>query len=430
MMGQSILKNRAVQILMAAFGTAIAGEFKINPFDGDVFRIALGSSAFLLFLLLMRHLPYITTGIVTGIVVLLFRTGMDAIGSGGASAIESLTIHFSAMVYYMVFALLMNLIKSRIDTFHPLVLGGAAAVIDLLSNEMELLTRLIVLDSASFRLNEWTFLMAIAVIRTYFTTGVYSSISVSQLRIKQREQNRRMEQMLSFSSGLYGEVFYLEKSIGTLERVTLSSYDLYRSFKAEEALQPYSRQVLDITQEIHEVKKDSQRILAGLVKLVDREVTGDLPLSVIMKFTMKSNAKYAEMLGKQIEFTLNMTSDYTTASYTPLLTLLGNLTANAVEVIKGKGSITLDVHEEGDYTVFTVADSGGGIKDRDRELLFEPGFTTKFDQEGVAATGIGLSHVQDIVDLFAGQITVEPVSELGGARFQIKLPASGLRKEE
>ncbi len=429
-MGQSILKNRAVQILMAAFGTAIAGEFKINPFDGDVFRIALGSSAFLLFLLLMRHLPYITTGIVTGIVVLLFRTGMDAIGSGGASAIESLTIHFSAMVYYMVFALLMNLIKSRIDTFHPLVLGGAAAVIDLLSNEMELLTRLIVLDSASFRLNEWTFLMAIAVIRTYFTTGVYSSISVSQLRIKQREQNRRMEQMLSFSSGLYGEVFYLEKSIGTLERVTLSSYDLYRSFKAEEALQPYSRQVLDITQEIHEVKKDSQRILAGLAKLVDREVTGDLPLSVIMKFTMKSNAKYAEMLGKQIQFTLNMTSDYTTASYTPLLTLLGNLTANAVEVIKGKGSITLDVHEEGDYTVFTVADSGGGIKDRDRELRFEPGFTTKFDQEGVAATGIGLSHVQDIVDLFAGQITVEPVSELGGARFQIKLPASGLRKEE
>ncbi|MNE52166.1 Sensor histidine kinase GlnK [compost metagenome] len=188
--------------------------------------------------------------------------------------------------------------------------------------------------------------------------------------------------------------------------------------------------MLDITQQIHEVKKDSQRILAGLVKLADREVTGDLPLSVIMKFTMKSNAKYAEMLGKHIQFTLNMTSDYITASYTPLLTLLGNLTANAVEVIKGNGSITLDVREGGEYTVFSVADSGGGIKERDRELLFEPGFTTKFNQEGVAATGIGLSHVQDIVDLFAGQITVEPVSELGGARFQIKLPVSGLRKEE
>lgn len=429
-MGQSILKHRAVQIAVAALGTAIAGEFKINPFDGDIFRIAMGSSAFLLFLLLMRRLPYILTGIATGVTVLLFRTALDAAGSGEYSLVQSLNSHFSAMVYYIVFAVLMSLIKSRLDAFHPLVLGGVAAVIDLLSNEMELLTRLIVLDSASFRLNEWTYLMAIAVIRTYFTTGVYSSISVSQMRIAQREQNRRLEQMLGFGSGLYGEVFYLEKSIGTLERVTLSSYDLYRSLKAEEELKPYSRQVLDITQQIHEVKKDSQRILAGLVKLVEREVTGDLPLSVIVKFTLKSNAKYAEMLGKQIDFTLNMNSDYTTASYIPLLTLMGNLTANAVEVIKGEGSVSLEVYEDGEHTVFTVADSGGGIQERDRELLFEPGFTTKFDQEGVAATGIGLSHVQDIVDLFGGQIMVNHTSRLGGAGFQISIPTAKLRKEE
>lgn len=429
-MGQSILKSRTLQIAAVALGTAVAGEFKINPFDGDIFRIALGSSAFLLFLLLMRRLPYITTGIATGVTVLLFRTGMDAAGSSGYTFLQSLNSHFSAMVYYIVFAVLMSLIKSRLDTFHPLVLGGVAALIDLLSNEMELLTRLIVLDSASFRLNEWTFLMAIAVIRTYFTTGVYSSISVSQMRITQREQNRRMEQMLGFGSGLYGEVFYLEKSIGTLERVTLSSYDLYRSLKAEEELMPYSRQVLDITQQIHEVKKDSQRILAGLVKLVEREVTGDLPLSVIMKFTLKSNAKYAEMLGKQINFTLMMNSDYTTASYIPLLTLLGNLTANAVEVIKVEGSVSLEVYEDGESTVFAVADSGGGIQERDRELLFEPGFTTKFDQEGVAATGIGLSHVKDIVDLFGGDLTVDNTSKHGGARFQIILPTAKLRKEE
>ncbi|WP_054943760.1 ATP-binding protein [Paenibacillus ihuae] len=429
-MGQSILKSRALQIAAVALGTAVAGEFKINPFDGDIFRIALGSSAFLLFLLLMRRLPYITTGIATGVTVLLFRTGMDAAGSSGHTLLQSLNSHFSAMVYYIVFAVLMSLIKSRLDTFHPLVLGGVAALIDLLSNEMELLTRLLVLDSASFRLNEWTFLMAIAVIRTYFTTGVYSSISVSQMRITQREQNRRMEQMLGFGSGLYGEVFYLEKSIGTLERVTLSSYDLYRSLKAEEELRPYSRQVLDITQQIHEVKKDSQRILAGLVKLVEREVTGDLPLSVIMKFTLKSNAKYAEMLGKQVNFTLLMNSDYTTASYIPLLTLLGNLTANAVEVIKVEGSVSLEVYEDGENTVFTVADSGGGIQERDRKLLFEPGFTTKFDQEGVAATGIGLSHVKDIVDLFGGQLTVDNTSKHGGARFQIILPTAELRKEE
>ncbi|MBW4081950.1 ATP-binding protein [Paenibacillus sp. S150] len=429
-MGQSILKSKLAQISAVAVGTAVAGEFKINPFDGDIFRIAMGSSAFLLFLLLMRRLPYVSTGIATGIVVLLFRTAMDATLGSGQTLLQSMTSHFSAMIYYIVFALLMNLIKSRIDSFHPLVLGGVAALIDLLSNEMELLTRLIVLDSATFRLNEWAFLMAIAVLRTYFTTGVYSSISVSQLRIIQREQTQRIEQMLGFGSGLYGEVFYLEKSIETLEKVTLSSYELYRSLKAEEYPPRHSRQVLDITQQIHEVKKDSQRILAGLVKLVEREATGDMPLSGILRFTVKSNAKYAEMLGKHISFRINLTSDYTTDSYIPLLTLLNNLTANAVEVIKGKGSISLDVYEKGDQTLFTVTDSGGGIKERDMELLFDPGFTTKFDEEGVAATGIGLSHVRDIVDLFEGEITVQPASHAGGAMFQIKVPTAKLRKEE
>lgn len=431
-MGQSLLKSKTAQILMVAFGTALAGEFKINPFDGDIFRIAMGSSAFLLFLLLMRRLPYLSTGIVTGFVVMMFRTAMDAAGGSSLSFLASITSHFSAMVYYMVFAVLMNVLKRRLDTFHPLVLGGVAALIDLASNEMELLTRLIVLDSASFRLNEWAYLMLIAVIRTYFTTGVYSSISVSQLRIAQREQQQRMEQMLGFGSGLYGEVFYLKKSIGTMESVTLNSYELYRSLKAGDGQQQYSAQVLNITQQIHEVKKDSQRILAGLVKLVEREVTGDMRLSSILGFIVKSNAKYAEMLGKKIGFTVHIPpdSDYTTASYIPLLTLLGNLTANAVEAIPVKGTVTLDAYIKDEMTILMVTDSGGGIKERDRELLFEPGFTTKFDDEGVAATGIGLSHVRDIVDLFEGKIAVHTASPTGGAMFQIMLPTAKLRKEE
>lgn len=429
MMGQSILKSKSVQILMVAAGTAVAGEFKINPFDGDIFRIAMGSSAFLLFLLLIRQLPYGITGLVTGTVVLLFRTVLDAAEGSDLTWMQSMNSHFSAMVYYIVFAILMKLIKSRLDTFHPLILGGVTAVIDLLSNEMELLTRLIVMESTSFHLNEWAYLMAIAVIRTYFTTGVYSSISVSQMRIVQREQTRRIEQMLGFGSGLYGEVFYLKKSIGTLENVTLNSYELYRGLK-EDGLQSYSRQVLDITQEIHEVKKDSQRILAGLIKLVDREVTANMPLSDVLRFTVKSNMKYAEMLGKKISFQVQITSDYTTASYIPLLTLFNNLTANAVEVIKDEGNISLDLYEKDETTVFSVTDSGGGIKERDRDLLFEPGFTTKFDEEGVAATGIGLSHVRDIVDLFEGEITVSLASHTGGAMFQIQIPTVKLRKEE
>ncbi|NJJ40530.1 ATP-binding protein [Paenibacillus apii] len=427
-MGQPLNRHPYIQILLVAVITAIAGEFKINPFDGDIFRIGLGSSAFLLFLLLFRHLPFLLTGVVTGVFILLFRTGLD-LAATDLTVQDIMARHCSAMVYYIVFAALMSVIKGRVDRFHPLVLGAVAAVIDLLSNEMELLTRLLVLGTTSFRLNEWTYLMAIAMLRTYFTTGLYSSISVSQLRLVQKEQNRRMEQMLGFGSGLYGEVFYLRKSIGTLEQATLDSYELYRRLKDDEE-DAHSRRVLHITQQIHEVKKDSQRILAGLTKLVDREVTGDMPLSGILRFTVKSNQKYADMLGKDITFTRQLTSDYATVSYIPLLTLLNNLTANAVEAIKDKGTIYLNVYEKEDMTVFTVTDSGGGVKERDRDLLFEPGFTTKFDEEGVAATGIGLSHVKDIVRLFEGEITVNNAPHAGGAMFKITVPTKKLQKEE
>ncbi|MNB80883.1 Sensor histidine kinase GlnK [compost metagenome] len=427
-MGQPFYRHRYIQILMVAVVTAIAGEFKINPFDGDVFRIALGSSVFLLFLLLFRHLSYPLTGLITGIFVLLFRTAID-LASTDLSLHEITARHFSATVYYIVFALLMRLIKKRMDRFHPLVLGAVAAVIDLLSNEMELLTRLLVLGTDSFRLNEWNYLMAIAMLRTYFTTGLYSSISVSQLRAVQKEQNRRIEQMLGFGSGLYGEVFYLRKSIGTLEQATLDSYALYRSLK-DGGDDGHSIQLLQMTQQIHEVKKDSQRILAGLTKLVDREVTGDMPLSGLLRFTIKSNQKYADMLGKTITFSQTLTTDYTTASYIPLLTLLNNLTANAVEAIPAKGNVYLNIYEKDEYTVFTVTDSGGGVREHDIELLFEPGFTTKFDDEGAAATGIGLSHVRDIVRMFDGDITVSNAPYAGGAMFRIAILTEKLRKEE
>lgn len=424
---KSFQRSAYVQIVVVAIGTALAGELKINPFVGDIFRIGLGSSAFLLFLLLLRQLPYLVTGVITGVVVLLFRTGLDQVLSNGLTVAESVTRHCSAAVYYIVFALGMTLIKRRLDRFYPLVLGAVTAVIDLMSNESELLTRLLVTGTATFKLNEWTFLMMIAMLRTYFVTGIYSSISVSRMRIVQKEQNRRIEQMLSFSSGLYGEVFYLKKSIGTLEELTLRSYELYRRL-TEEGLEEHKHHILGMTEQIHEVKKDSQRILAGLIKLTDREVPGDMPLSSLVQYTIDSTRQYADMLGKQVVFTQKITLDYDTANYIPLLTLLGNLTANAVEAIQGQGQIHLEVREQAGWTLLTVSDSGSGFPQDERELVFEPGFTTKFDEEGVAATGIGLSHVRDIVARFGGDISLGTAPGLGGAMVQIRIPTPSLQK--
>ena len=57
-----------------AFTTAVGAQFKINPFREDYFRIGLGVSILLFLLMIMPHLSYVKTGILTGIANLLFQS--------------------------------------------------------------------------------------------------------------------------------------------------------------------------------------------------------------------------------------------------------------------------------------------------------------------------------------------------------------------
>jgi two-component system sensor histidine kinase YcbA len=406
---QSFIKNEKLQMIVIAMVTAVGAGFKINPFNGDFFRIGLGVSTFLCFLLFMHHLSYVKTGIITGIINALLQ---DSLAAG---------------FYYFVFALGMSRIKNKTNQFQPLLLGGIVSAIDFVSNIAELLIRGVLLGTYTFHFDEWFLLMIIAVIRSYFVIGLYSSISVSQMRLLHTEQEKRMEQMLNVNSGLYGEVFYLRKSMDTIEQITANSFDLYSKLK-EENLVGYSRQALGVAQQIHEVKKDSQRILAGLLKLFDNAIVVEMDLVEMLHFVKKGNQEYSEMLQKTIVIENEVTANYVTPHYIPILTVLNNLVSNAVEAIDQNGTINIQVIEEEQEIVFIVSDSGKGIAGQERQIIFEPGFTTKFNEVGIAATGIGLSHVRDIVHSFGGLVEVGSSEETIGAKFVVRLPITSLKK--
>jgi len=416
------------QMLLVAVVTAIAGEFKVTPFSGELFRIGLGSSAFLLCLLLMRQLPYTLTGVVTGITVLCFRMIMDAVNvEGSFSFAASLHSHFSAGLYYMVFAVGMGRIQTRLSEFHPLLLGSFITVIEFISNELELLTRSILFDYPYLYSAQWLLLGATAVLRSYFVVGLYSSITINQMRVVHNEQQKRMEQMLNIGSGLYGEVFYLKKSMDTLEQITAKSHNLYDRL-GESGNQEERRAMLEITQQIHEVKKDSQRILAGLLKLFDRKTTTEMSLSEIADFVFRSNLGYSQMLRKDIRMEREIRTDYVTDHYILLLTVLNNLVSNAIEAIDQEGRVRIRIYEEKAETVIAVSDTGEGIAEQNREIIFEPGFTTKFNQSGYAATGIGLSHVRDIVQAFGGKLRLQPSEQAEDTTFILIFSTDSLKK--
>ncbi|MCM3269760.1 sensor histidine kinase [Paenibacillus elgii] len=420
------LKNETMQILLIALTTAIGAEIKVYPFHGDYFRMGLGASTFLFFLLFMRHLPYLKIGIITGIFSVCFQGTEWLTHSTPLSFTASLQNNVAAGVYYIVFALCMDRLRTTIHEYNPLRLGGLVSGIDLISNGAELFLRWLLLGVNVMEWDDWLLLLVLTVVRSYFVIGLYSSIVIGQMRVLHAEKEKRMEQMLHVGTGLYGETFYLQKSMGTIEAITEQSYILYSKLK-EENLEHYGREALSIAQQIHEVKKDSQRILAGLTKLYDSEIVVDMSLAEMLGFVVKANEKYSRMFQKKIKFTTDLDADYRTGDFIPLLTIVNNLVSNAVEAIQEHGTISIRVYEESVETVFVVSDTGCGIRESHRGIIFQPGFTTKYNESGVAAAGIGLSHVRNIVHSLGGEIAVGSSEEGTGTTFIVRLSTLKIR---
>ncbi len=76
--------------------------------------------------------------------------------------------------------------------------------------------------------------------------------------------------------------------------------------------------------------------------------------------------------------------------------------------------------KDGTQVVYDISDNGNGIPDEIRDRIFEPFFTTKAEGSG---TGIGLAIAHNIVTAHGGTLSVSDKPRLGGATFELRLPA-------
>ncbi len=94
-----------------------------------------------------------------------------------------------------------------------------------------------------------------------------------------------------------------------------------------------------------------------------------------------------------------------------------NLVKNAIDAMKGKGTLDLQIEQDAHHIKINNKDSGTGILKKQFKTIFEPGFTTK-----KRGWGLGLSLTKRIVEEYhRGKIKVLH-SEIGkGTTFQISL---------
>jgi two-component system NtrC family sensor kinase len=104
--------------------------------------------------------------------------------------------------------------------------------------------------------------------------------------------------------------------------------------------------------------------------------------------------------------------------------VLVNLVVNALQSIKGEGTIKIQTKFNGQEVCLIVEDTGSGMSKDVLDNIFTPFFTTK---DIGCGTGLGLPVVHGIVTGHGGVINVE--SKVGqGTRFEIRLPVNGLQK--
>ncbi|HEY9806979.1 MAG TPA: HAMP domain-containing sensor histidine kinase, partial [Candidatus Obscuribacterales bacterium] len=123
------------------------------------------------------------------------------------------------------------------------------------------------------------------------------------------------------------------------------------------------------------------------------------------------------------EINLTATGDRFTADQRRLKQILLNLLSNAIKFTPAGGQVTLRAWLESGTAIFQVEDTGIGIPEHQRPLLFQ-----KFQQLDTSyhrkyeGTGLGLALTKQLVELHGGWIDV--VSTVGlGSTFTVHLPA-------
>ncbi|MEU1837328.1 sensor histidine kinase [Micromonospora chersina] len=117
-----------------------------------------------------------------------------------------------------------------------------------------------------------------------------------------------------------------------------------------------------------------------------------------------------------------------TASEPELARVVGNLLLNAIRYTPEDGTVRVDAGRDAETAWLAVADTCGGIPERDLPRVFdvafrgEPARTPRAADDG-GSGGLGLAIVRGLIEAHGGRVDVQNISD--GCRFVVRLPATG-----
>ncbi len=422
-MALNLERKRLENILAICVVTVFMGQVYISPFS-QWFRFSLAVLILSLLLIYFKDVSIMAVSSSIAILMFLFRSFVHFIGNNDITFLKTLFHYSPVAMFYLVYGLLFKILNIRSKLDKPLVFILYLWVCDSVGNMAEAVLRSFWTDVIFDRVI--LVIILVGLLRSLITCFIYQIILYYKSSFEREQKENKFRELLLFTAKLKTELFFLKKSMVDIEDMMEKSYELYEELE-EPRLQD---KALNISKNIHEIKKDYLRVVLGMEKTLSEE-NENLYMSIkeIFKIINDNTQKLIEIHKKNISLEFRVRHNFKTSDFYPLISILNNLIINAIDAIEEDGRIVVEQFKKGKNYIFKVSDNGAGIEEDGKDLIFEPGFTTKFDQTtGKMSTGIGLSHVKHIVENhYKGRIYLK-AGEEGTTVFEIKIPAEEIER--
>lgn len=273
-----------------------------------------------------------------------------------------------------------------------------------------------------------------AIINTLITVGFFRTIIACivvfafkyyQVIFQREAKYEKYRSFYSVFADLKSETYFMRENMDHIEEVMSEAYLLYEHFSETE--DETAKEIsLRIAKDVHEIKKNYNKVIDGINKIGKLDDSYDyLDIRELIQLLNDYYESEKNDLPIVIEMTDKLKQNYKIKKHFLLMSIMRNLISNSIEampVTQTRQIIELEVYDDDINLVIKVRDNGQGIKDKDLDLIFQPGYSTKFNEEtGDIYRGLGLTLVRDIVsNQFNGQIEV--FSKFGiGTTFTVKL---------
>lgn len=406
---------------LVALVTIFFGQLYMRPFYSD-FRFSMGVVVFAVFLLLydlkMEEVVLITASILIFRVLLAFLSGIPFT--------IAFVSHYPSALFYLCYYVILITFKTKSQLASPLIAFIIIFFADSFSNWLELFFRGD-LDQVTIALKAQSIFLTAILRATLILIGFFLIKFYPEMFQKENEK-RKMATWIIHQSKLYNEVVFINKSEEDIENAMKKAHQLYRLTKQHSETLPkeldFSRQVLSISRDVHEIKKDYRRIRQALTALIPRDLPNSIPdAHELVRYLCDDLETYALSLNRNIIIERQVDKELPQSHLFDYLSLVNNLAVNAIESIESKGLIEISLLNHGSYWQLVVTDNGSGITPEELPLIFDAGYSTKYDPTiGEMSTGLGLSQVDYIVThILKGTLTLS--STVGtGSTFNITFP--------